>query len=157
MGSIIDDTQIAHIEKCIADSIAMGAKVTLEGKTVGKCIHPWILSDVTMDMPVANCEVFGPVVGLMAVESEEEALAIANDTEYGLSAGIFTQDLYHGMQLAQQVETGMVHVNDQPINNEPNVMFGGVKMSGLGRINGEWAIGKFTTDHWISVQETHRF
>ncbi|MCD7792804.1 MAG: aldehyde dehydrogenase family protein [Oscillospiraceae bacterium] len=157
VGPIIDDIQRRHVEDCIAGSIAAGCTVALEGKTVGNCIYPWILSDVTMDMPTANCEVFGPVVSVIRAEDEDDAIAIANDTDYGLSGSVFTRDLYHGIQVAKRIDTGMVHVNDQSINDEPNVMFGGVKQSGIGRFNGKWVIDKFTTDHWISVQEEYRF
>ncbi len=157
IGPIIDDQQRTHIAECINGSIQAGCKVTLEGKTEGNCVYPWVLTDVTMDMPTANCEVFGPVISVMCASDEDEAIAIANDTEYGLSGSVFTSDLYHGIQVAKRIDSGMVHVNDQSINDEPNVMFGGVKQSGVGRFNGQWVLEKFTTDHWISVQEEYRF
>ncbi len=157
MGPMIDRAQMAQVEKYIAETVEAGCTVALEGKTVGKCIYPWVLTDVTMDMPAACHEVFGPVVCVMCAADEDEAVAIANDTEYGLSGSVFTADRYHGIQVAKRMDTGMVHVNDQSINDEPNVMFGGVKQSGLGRFNGKWVVDKFTVDHWISVQEEYRF
>lgn len=100
---------------------------------------------------------FAPVCSVIPVKDEEEAIRIANDTEYGLSNSIFTKDLYKGMELARRLESGMVHVNDQSITHEPHVMFGGEKNSGVGRFNGHWVVDKFTTEQWISVQRTDRY
>ena len=107
-------------------------------------------------MPAAKNEVFGPVVCIIKSNNEEDAIAIANDTEYGLSGSVFTRDLFHGMQVARQVESGMCHVNDQSINDEPQIMFGGEKASGLGRFNAQWVVDKFTTAQWVSVQVEYR-
>ena len=156
IGPIINRDQVKKIEKLIADTIASGAKVSLQGKTEGNLIYPWLLTEVTNDMPAAKNEVFGPVTCLMRYKTEEEAIATANDTEYGLSGSVFAGDLYHGMEVAKQVESGMVHVNDQSINDEPHVMFGGVKCSGIGRFNGAWVADKFTRERWISVQAKPR-
>lgn len=156
IGPIINSSQIEKIENYVEETIKKGAKVVLEGKTEGSIVHPWILTDVTNDMPTACNEVFGPVISVIRTKSEEEAIAIANDTIYGLSGSVFTKDIYHGMEVAKQIKSGMVHVNDQSINDEPHVMFGGEKASGLGRFNGEWVINKFTTDRWISVQGKER-
>lgn len=90
-------------------------------------------------MPAAQNEVFGPVSCIIKAETEEEAIAIANDTNYGLSGSVFSKDLFHDMQVAKQIQSGMVHVNDQSITDEPHVMFGGVKESGVGRFGGEWS------------------
>lgn len=156
IGPIINSSQIEKIENYIEGTIKQGAKVVLEGKTEGSVVYPWILTDVKNDMPTACNEVFGPVISIIKTKNEEEAIAIANDTIYGLSGSVFTKDIYHGMEVAKQIKSGMVHVNDQSINDEPHVMFGGEKASGLGRFNGEWVINKFTTDRWISVQGKER-
>ena len=102
-------------------------------------------------MPAAKTEIFGPVVCLIKAADEAEAIRIANDTEYGLSGSVFT-DLYHGIQVARQIRTGMIHVNDQSINDEPHVMFGGEKHSGIGRFNGRWVVDKFTTEKWVTFR-----
>ena len=104
----------------------------------------------------ARQEVFGPVVTIIRARDEDDALAIANDTEYGLSSAVFTEDAQRGVEFALRVEAGMTHVNDSPLNDENNTAFGGEKESGLGRFGGEWAIEEFTTDHWVSVQHTKR-
>ena len=156
IGPIINQSQIEKIEGYIQDTIKEGATVALEGKTEGTLIYPWVLTNVSNGMTAAANEVFGPVACIIRTKSEEEAIRIANDTEYGLSGSVFTKDLYHGMEVAKQIESGMVHVNDQSINDEPHVIFGGEKSSGVGRFNGEWVINKFTTERWISVQSKER-
>ena len=157
IGPVINNTQVKNIEGYIQDTIKAGAKVALEGKTEGNLVYPWIFTGVSNDMPASCSEVFGPVSSVIRVKSEEEAIAVANDTECGLSGSIFTGDRYHGMVLAREIDSGMVHVNDQSINDESHVMFGGLKASGIGRFNAQWVIDKFTVDRWISVQREHRF
>lgn len=157
IGPIISDSQVASIEGFIKASIQAGATVALEGKTEGHLIYPWVFTDCTNDMPVAANEVFGPVCCLIKAEDEEQAIAIGNDTEYGLSGCVFTEDLYHGMEVARKIKSGMAHVNDQSINDEPHVMFGGEKFSGVGRFNAKWVVDKFTSEKWVSVQRINRF
>lgn len=157
IGPLINRQQAEKVEERIRETIQAGAKVELEGKIEGSVVHPWILSGVTNDMCAARCEMFAPVCSVIPVKDEEEAIRIANDTEYGLSNSIFTKDLYKGLQLARRLESGMVHVNDQSIHHEPHVMFGGEKNSGVGRFNGHWVVDKFTTEKWISVQRTDRY
>jgi aldehyde dehydrogenase (NAD+) len=104
----------------------------------------------------AKEELFGPVAPVLRFNGEEDVVRIANDTLYGLSSVIFTKDLERGVRIAKRIEAGMTHVNDSPVNDEPNTAFGGEKASGIGRFGGEWAIREFSTDHWISVQEVPR-
>lgn len=92
----------------------------------------------------------------MKVSNDEEVLEFVNKTPYGLSGAIHTRDVEHGAELAKQMDTGMIHINDGTINDEPNVAFGGVKNSGVGRLNGEWSLNAFTTCKWISIQHTKR-
>jgi len=157
MGPLMNLQQAEKFDKFVKDTIAAGATVALEGKSEGNMVYPWILSDVTNDMPAACNESFGPVCNIMKANDIEEALAIANDTEYGLSGCVFTEDLYKGMKIAARLEVGMAHVNDQCINDEPHVMFGGEKQSGVGRFNAQWVVDKFTTEQWVSVQVEKRF
>lgn len=157
VGPLINSGQVATLKENIEKTIGQGATVALEGKFEGNVVSPWILSDVTPEMVSAKCEMFGPVCSIMPVQDEEEAIRVANDTEYGLSNCIFTKDLYKGLQIARRLESGMVHVNDQSITHEPHVMFGGEKFSGVGRFNGHWVVDKFTTEQWISVQTKDRY
>nr|WP_106779526.1 aldehyde dehydrogenase family protein [Lysinibacillus timonensis] len=156
VGPLINNKQVVRIQKLIDDSIAMGAQYALQGKVEGNVFGPTILSNVTNDMPIAQEEIFGPVVGVIAVDSEEEAIHVANDSEYGLSGAVHAGSIEHGVKVAQQIVTGMIHVNDQGVNDEPIVAFGGEKASGLGRYGGEWALHEFTTTKWISVQTEPR-
>ncbi len=156
IGPIVNQEQVKKIQSYIDATIAEGAKVLLEGKTEGNVMSPWIFGDATNDMTAAKNEVFGPVTCLIKVKDIEEAVSVANDTNYGLSGSVFTGDKYRGIKIAQMMETGMVHVNDQPINDEPHVMFGGMKQSGIGRFNSQWVADKFTVERWISVQEDYR-
>lgn len=157
MGPIINEAQVKSVEGYIKATIDAGATVALEGSTDGNCISPWVFTDCTNDMPAACNEVFGPVCCLIKVADEDEGVRLANDTQYGLSGSVFTGDLFHGMEVAKRIDSGMVHVNDQSINDEPQCMFGGEKCSGVGRFNGEWVVDKFTTEKWISVQGEDRF
>ncbi|MGX5658071.1 aldehyde dehydrogenase family protein, partial [Geodermatophilus nigrescens] len=133
-----------------------GARQVLGGDPagpIGSVLPPHVLLG-TNDVATARQEVFGPVATVIRASGEDEALAIANDTEYGLSSAVFTRDTERGVRFALRVEAGMTHVNDSPLNDENNTAFGGEKESGLGRFGGEWAIDEFTTDHWVSVQHT---
>ncbi|SET73703.1 aldehyde dehydrogenase (NAD+) [Oceanobacillus limi] len=157
VGPLINSSEVERIQKEIETSKAKGAKVVIGGQAEGNVLHPTILSDVTNDMPVAQNEMFGPVSSVIKAEDEQDAIRIANDSPYGLSGAVFSKDLNHGVKVAKQIETGMIHVNDQSVNEEAHVAFGGEKGSGVGRFGGEWAIEKFTTVKWISVQEDDRF
>jgi aldehyde dehydrogenase (NAD+) len=118
---------------------------------------PSIVIDVTNDMTIAQTELFGPVATIIPVDSEEEAIKIANDSDFGLSGAVFSGSLERGIRVAKQIETGMIHVNDQTVNVDPGAPFGGEKASGLGRYCGvEWAIDDFTTVKWVSVQNEYR-
>lgn len=156
VGPLINHKQVDRIQKLIDQSIEQGARFALRGKVEGNVMAPTILSDVTNDMPIAQEEIFGPVVGVIAAENEEEAIRLANDSEYGLSGAVHAGSIEHGVQVARQIVTGMIHVNDQGVNDEPIVAFGGEKASGLGRYGGEWALHEFTTTQWVSVQSEAR-
>ena len=154
VGPLINNKQVVRIQELIEQSLKLGARYALQGAVEGNVFAPTILTDVTNDMPIAQEEIFGPAVGVIVVENEEEAIRVANDSEYGLSGAVHANSIEHGVEVAKQIVTGMIHVNDQGVNDEPIVAFGGEKASGLGRYGGEWAIHEFTTTKWISVQ-TH--
>ncbi|RAL21904.1 aldehyde dehydrogenase family protein [Thermoflavimicrobium daqui] len=152
VGPLINRKQVDRILDLIDKSVRQGAKVVLEGKVQGNVMEPFILADVTNDMPIAQNEIFGPVAGVIAVDGEEEAIRVANDSPYGLSGAVYAGSVEHGVEVAKKIETGMIHVNDQSVNDEPIIAFGGEKASGLGRYGGMWALDEFTTVKWISVQ-----
>lgn len=156
IGPLINQKQAQRIQGIIEQSIREGATLALEGKLVGNVMEPYILTDVTNDMAAAKNEIFGPVATIIPVDSEEEAIQIANDCDFGLSGAVHSGSIERGIRVAQQIETGMIHVNDQTVNVEPNVPFGGEKSSGLGRYCGEAGIEEFTTVKWVSVQKEPR-
>ena len=156
MGPIIDQKQFDNIRKLVDETVKAGAHVVLDGPAQGLVMQPVILADVTNDMPAAKNEIFGPVAPIIKVNGEEEAIRIANDTDYGLSSALCTRDLEKGVTMARRIEAGMTHVNDIPVNDEPNSPFGGEKQSGIGRFGGRWALDEFTTSHWITIQHTPR-
>ncbi|GAE28051.1 aldehyde dehydrogenase [Halalkalibacter wakoensis JCM 9140] len=156
IGPLIERKQVDRILSLIDKSLKQGAKLELEGEANGNLLSPYILTDVTNDMEIAQEEIFGPVAVVIPVEGEEEAVAIANDSEFGLSGAVFSGSTQRGVKVAEQIHTGMIHVNDQTVNDEPHIAFGGEKASGLGRFNGEWALEEFTTVKWISIMHQPR-
>lgn len=156
IGPIINKSQFDGLLKHIATARANGARQTAGGDPKGLLLPPHVFADVTPRMQVAQDEMFGPVVSIIKVSGEDEAIRVANDTEYGLSSAVFSGNIERGVRVALQVKAGMTHVNDQPVNDLPNCPFGGEKNSGLGRFGGDWIIEEFTTDHWVSVQHTPR-
>ena len=128
----------------------------LHGKVKGNVASPTIFADVKSDMWIAQNEMFGPAVCVMPFDTPLEAIRIANDSPYGLSGAIHTRDAEYGAELAKQIDSGMVHVNDGTINDDPLIAFGGEKASGVGRLNGKWALEEFTTLKWVSVQHKTR-
>jgi acyl-CoA reductase-like NAD-dependent aldehyde dehydrogenase len=156
VGPVINSKQLDGLKEKIATAKAEGAKVLVEAEPQGNVMPPHVFADVTADMEIAREEIFGPLVGIQCARDEAHALELANMSEYGLSSAVFTQNLDRGVQFARRIHAGMTHINDIPVNDEPNAPFGGEKNSGLGRFNGDWAIEEFTTDHWISVQHKPR-
>jgi vanillin dehydrogenase len=160
VGPLINQKQADTLAAQVEQGIAEGARPLLRGGILdpanGTLFHPTVLADVTSDMSVAQEELFGPVACLIPFETEDEAVAIANNTPFGLSGAIHTRDLTHGVELAKRIDTGMIHINDTTIHDEPIVAFGGDKHSGQGRLNGEWSLNEFTTMKWISVHHGRR-
>lgn len=156
VGPLINEKQLAKVQGLVDESIRQGARVVQRGSVSGLLMEPVILADMTNDMAAAKNELFGPVACIIPVDSEEEAIRIANESEYGLSGSLFTGDLEHGVDVALQIETGMIHINDQSVNCESVAPFGGEKSSGLGRYGGDWSLEEFTTTRWVSVQKENR-
>ena len=156
IGPLINQTQLDLLRGQVDEAINRGAKVLCGGKFEGLSYWPTILTDVKEDMRVCQEEVFGPVVPVIVVEDEEEALRVANNSPFGLSSGIITGDFEKGLAIAERLETGMVHINDSSVHDEPQVPFGGVKDSGWGRHGGLAAMEEFTELRWVTMQRTPR-
>jgi aldehyde dehydrogenase (NAD+) len=156
IGPITSPTQLAKIRAHVEDAVAKGALVLIGGRSRGPYFEPTVLTGVTPAMRCYHEETFGPVVALIPVKDAEEAIRLANDTTYGLSAGIITGDPDRGMALAARIQAGMVHINDSSVHDEPHAPFGGIKGSGLGRHGGKAAIEAFTEQRWVSLQTERR-
>jgi aldehyde dehydrogenase (NAD+) len=156
IGPLINDKQAAKVKEQIEDAVARGAKVALGGKVNGRFVEPTILTGVTPAMKVYQDETFGPVAPVIAFRTDAEAIAIANDTEYGLSSGVMTRDEQRGLAIARRLETGMCHINCSSVNDEPHAPFGGSKASGMGRHGGRWATETFTETRWITLDRGGR-
>ena len=151
IGPLINEDALATVKARVDDAVAKGARVLAGGDAVGPCYQATLLADVPEDSDFAKVETFGPVAAIEVVDSAEDAVARANATTYGLSAGILTSDPDRGFSLAQQIDAGIVHVNDQPVGDEPQMPFGGVKDSGWGRFGGQAVIDEFTELRWITI------
>lgn len=156
VGPLINREQVERILKDIEGSVEQGAKIRLGGQAQDNVLQPTVLTGVTNKMPLAENEIFGPVAILIPFENDEEAIQMANAYPYGLSGSVHSSNLERGTMVAHKIHTGMIHVNDQSVNDEPHMPFGGEKDSGLGRFNGEWVLEEFTTLKWLSVQHTRR-
>ena len=152
IGPLIRPTQAAYIDGHIEDARSKGATMLTGGRADGQYYNPTVLRDVTPEMRIYHEETFGPVVSIISAKDSEEALHIANDTLYGLSAALITNDLQKAFDLSLRLESGMVHVNDCTISDEPHVPFGGVKNSGFGREGGKYSMEEMTELKWITVQ-----
>ena len=156
VGPVIDRKSLQRIRDIIDGSVSMGAVVETGNAAEGNLLQPTVLSGINADMPIFQKEIFGPAVGLIAFDNDEEAVRLANATEFGLSGALFTKDIYRGMQVARGIETGMVHINDQTANDEVHSPFGGEKGSGTGRFGGDFIMDELTTVQWVSVQKETR-
>src|SRR5207253_1383296 len=158
IGPLINEHALQTVKSRVDDAVAKGARVLAGGEAAGTCYQATLLTDVPEDSDFARIETFGPVASIELVDGAEEAIARANATAYGLASGIITSDPERGFALAQQLDAGIVHVNDQPVGDEPQMPFGGVKDSGFGRFGGQAAIDELTELRWITIQSgTHPF
>jgi acyl-CoA reductase-like NAD-dependent aldehyde dehydrogenase len=151
IGPLINAREVENLQKRVEAAIAGGATALVRGESDGNVLGPVVLDGVKNSDDIAQGELFGPVILLMEFDDEDEAIEVANDTEYGLSGAIHTRDLARGVRLARRIETGMVHINDSTISDEPIVPFGGEKNSGIGRLSGDATIDELTTQQWISI------
>lgn len=156
LGSMVDARSATHVTELIDDALAKGARLTAGGTREGTLISATVLDRVTQAMRIYGEESFGPVVSIIRVKDDEEALSAANDTEYGLSAAIFSQNIPRALKLAGRVQSGICHINGPTVQDEPQMPFGGVKASGYGRFGGMASIEEFTTLRWITVQTGSR-
>jgi vanillin dehydrogenase len=156
IGPMVNSSALERVAGLVDEAVERGAKVVTGGEADGPCYRPTVLAGVTPEMRIYHEESFGPVVGIIGVDGPEEAVRVANDTEYGLAASVFGADVPTALDVARRIESGICHVNGATVHDEPQMPFGGVKASGFGRFGGSAAIHEFTELRWITVQEGHR-
>jgi len=154
-GPLIATSEADRVEEDVQKAVDEGATVLLEGEREGNVITPYVLQG-TNDTYTAKEEMFGPVQTLIPAKSEEEAIKLANDVDEGLTSSVFSTDVKRAYKVANQIEAGMTHINDQSVNDEPYIAFGGEKHSGTGRFGREHSLEEFTTWKWVSIQEEYR-
>ena len=152
LGAMITEQAAQRVKGLIDDASMKGAALVTGGRQEGVFVDPAILDNVSPAMRIYHEESFGPVASVIRVNGDDEAVSVANDTEYGLAAAVFSRDVSRALVIAQRLETGICHINSATINDEPQMPFGGVKASGYGRFGGKAGIDEFTELRWITIQ-----
>lgn len=153
LGSLISSQAADKMEELVADAVAKGAKLVAGGKRTGTVVEATLLDHVTPAMRVYSEESFGPVKPVIRVKGEDEAVRVANDTEYGLSSAVFSRDIKRAMAVAARIEAGICHINGPTVGDEAQMPFGGVKGSGYGRFGGKASIAEFTDLRWVTIED----
>jgi benzaldehyde dehydrogenase (NAD) len=156
LGSVIGMGTVTHCNALVDDALAKGAKMVCGSKVDTTLMNAIVLDHVTPAMRIYHEETFGPVKCIVRVKSTEEAIACANDNEYGLSAAVFGKDIARAMQVARRIDSGICHINGPTVHDEAQMPFGGVKGSGIGRFGGKAGIAEFTELRWLTIQTTPR-
>jgi acyl-CoA reductase-like NAD-dependent aldehyde dehydrogenase len=152
LAGMVDPSAASRVDAMLVDARERGATVIQTGGLEGNVLQPAIVDGVTPAMRVYQEESFGPIVSVLRFDTDEEAIRLANDSEYGLSAAVFSRDIGRAMAVAQRIESGICHINGPTVHDEAQMPFGGVKGSGYGRFGGKAAIAEFTDLRWITVQ-----
>ncbi|MDT3687880.1 MAG: aldehyde dehydrogenase [Pseudorhodoplanes sp.] len=152
LGSLVSKEAAERNKELLDDAVAKGARVAAGGEFNGTVISATVLDRVTPAMRIYNEESFGPVKSVIRVKGDEEAIKIANDTEYGLSAAVFSKDIARALGVAKRIQSGICHINAPTVHDEGQMPFGGTKASGYGRFGGKAAIDEFTELRWITIQ-----
>ncbi|MEG0223511.1 MAG: aldehyde dehydrogenase [Comamonas sp.] len=156
LGSVVDQTTVERVNALIDDALAKGAKLLCGGKADNTLMPATLLDHVTSAMDIFYEETFAPVKAIVRVKNVEEAIAIANDNEFGLSAAVYGRDTARAWQVAARIESGICHINGPTVHDEAQMPFGGVKSSGYGHFGGQAGIDAFTDTRWITMQTTPR-
>ena len=154
LGPIVNEQQVKRVDDIVRRSIDGGARLVTGGSYEGLFYQPTVLADVTQDLPAWTDEIFGPVAPVTTFRTDDEALALANNSEYGLVGTVYSRSISRGLSIAHRIKAGMVHVNDGPLNDEATIPFGGTGMSGNGsRYGGEANADNFTEWQWVTVRD----
>ena len=156
LGSVVDMNAVHRCNALIDDALAQGATLLCGGKADSTLMPATLIDHVTPAMKIYHEESFGPVKGIVRVRGVDEAVACANDNEYGLSSAVFGRDIARAMAVAGRIESGICHVNSSTVHDEPQMPFGGVKGSGIGSFGGQAGVAAFTDLRWVTLQTTPR-
>ena len=156
LGSVVGPPTVERVQRLVSEAVKQGAKVLCGGDAKGTIMPGVVVDHVTPAMMLFREESFGPQVSITRVDSVDEAVRLANDSEYGLSAAVFTRDLARGIDVAKRIESGICHINGPTVHDEAQMPFGGVKSSGYGRFGGKAGVDAFTELRWITIQTTPR-
>jgi acyl-CoA reductase-like NAD-dependent aldehyde dehydrogenase len=156
LAGLVDASSVTRLNALIADAKDKGAKIVTGGQTNGLLFPPTILDHVTRDMRIYSEESFGPVVAVIRAKGLDDAVALANDSDYGLSAAVFGRDVGRAFGVARRIESGICHVNSPTVQDEGQMPFGGTKASGYGRFGGKAGIAEFTELRWITIASQPR-
>ncbi|HEY2351594.1 MAG TPA: aldehyde dehydrogenase [Candidatus Acidoferrum sp.] len=156
LGSVVDLSTVERLRRLTEDATSRGAQLLLGGESNGTLVSPTVIDFVSPEMAIFREESFAPSVSITRVKNDEEAIRLANQTEYGLSAAVFSRDIPRALSVARQIRSGICHINSSTVHDEAQMPFGGVKGSGYGRFGGEAAIREFTELRWITIQTGSR-
>jgi benzaldehyde dehydrogenase (NAD) len=152
LGAVVDQKTVAHVNALIDDALSKGASAIAGGKADSVLMPATVIDHVTDAMNIYRDESFGPIVAMIRARDEADAIRLANDTQYGLSASVFTRDTARGLGVARQINSGICHVNGPTVHDEAQMPFGGVGASGYGRFGGKAGIDSFTELRWITIE-----
>ena len=157
LGAMVSAQAAQRATALVQDARDLGATIRAGGPTDGAIMQPTIVDGVTAEMKLYTEESFAPVVTVLRVDSDDEAVRVANDSEFGLSAAVFSRDIARAMQVARRIESGICHINGPTVHDEAQMPFGGVKSSGYGRFGSKASIAEFTDLRWITIQTGPRY
>ena len=157
LGAMVSPEAAARVKRLVEDATGKGARLATGAVQLdGAVLQPVLLDGLTPGMELYKEEAFGPVVTVLRAANDDEAVRLANDSEYGLSASVFSKDIGRALAVAKRIESGICHINSSTVHDEAQMPFGGVKSSGYGRFGGKAGVAEFTELRWITIQTTHR-
>lgn len=154
LGPVISLKAADRLKSLLDDAISKGARLVAGGTGDGAMMPATVLDGVTADMRIYHEETFGPILSIIRAKDTEDALRIANDTEFGLSAAVFGQNITRALEVASRIQTGSVHINGSTVQNEAQAPYGGTKSSGFGRFDGRAVIDEFTELKWLTIEQS---
>jgi len=157
LGSLVSVEAAEKVERLIQDAVGKGAKLVAGGKREGSIMEATVLDHVKPHMDIYYEESFGPVAAVIRAKGDDALVEIANDTEYGLSSAVYSQDINRAVSVAQRIQAGICHINGSTVADEPQIPFGGVKASGYGRFGGPWGIAEFTDTKWLTIESEQHY